>query len=66
MKRIYDFTCTMIYICYGMPMGIMKDKESASSPHSALFNWNTTIQAIRPAAQIIAPIPERITSEIEI
>lgn len=41
---------------------MMKDKESANSPHSARLSWNTTIHAMSPAAQINAPMADLITS----
>lgn len=45
----------------GTPKGIMNDKESPNSPHSALFRLKKTSHVIRPASHIVAPIPDRMT-----
>lgn len=49
---------------HGMPWGIMNEIESAKAPHSALFVWNTMIQAVSPAIHTAAPIADITTSKI--
>lgn len=47
---------------YAIPMGMMKLRSSAYSPHATRFVWNMTIHTPSPIAQHNAPIADNITS----
>lgn len=49
-----------------MPIGIMKLRSSAHSPHAARLDWNITTHVPMPIAHKRAPIADNITSEVKI